>query len=145
MLDACGLDASKVQIETGAPEWYHPGRSGVIKLGPKIILGTFGEFHPDVLEELDVTGPLCGFEVYIDRIPEPRKKATKTRPPLVLSPYQMIRRDFAFVMDKSVNAATVIRAASGADKKLIQSVEIFDVFEGASLGEDKKSIAIDHL
>ena len=143
VLGACGLDASKVQIETGAPEWYHPGRSGVIKLGPKIILGTFGEFHPDVLEELDVTGPLCGFEVYIDRIPEPRKKATKTRPPLVLSPYQMIRRDFAFVMDKSVNAATVIRAASGADKKLIQSVEIFDVFEGASLGEDKKSIAIE--
>ena len=86
---------------------------------------------------------MCGFEVYIDRIPEPRKKATKTRPPLVLSPYQMIRRDFAFVMDKSVNAATVIRAASGADKKLIQSVEIFDVFEGASLGEDKKSIAIE--
>jgi len=143
VLDACGLDASKVQIETGAPKWYHPGRSGVIKLGPKIILGTFGEFHPDTLEELDVAGPLCGFEVYIDRIPEPRKKATKTRPPLVLSPYQMIRRDFAFVMDKSVNAATVIRAASGADKKLIQSVEIFDVFEGASLGEDKKSIAIE--
>nr|WP_297323474.1 phenylalanine--tRNA ligase subunit beta [uncultured Bartonella sp.] len=143
VLDACGLEASKVQIETGAPQWYHPGRSGVIKLGPKIILGTFGEFHPDTLEELDITGPLCGFEVFIDRIPEPRQKATKTRPPLKLSPFQMVRRDFAFVMDQSVSAATVIRAASGADKKLIQSVQVFDMFEGASLGENKKSLAIE--
>lgn len=143
VLEACGLDASKVQIEVGAPDWYHPGRSGVIKLGPKVILGTFGEFHPDTLEELDVNGPLCGFEVFIDRVPEPRKKATKTRASLTLSPFQMVRRDFAFVMDRSVTAATVIRAASGADKKLIQSVQVFDVFEGASLGENKKSLAIE--
>ena len=143
VLDACGLDAAKVQVEAGAPQWYHPGRSGVIKLGPKIILGTFGEFHPDTLEALDVSGPLCGFEVFIDRLPEPRKKATKTRSPLALSPFQMVRRDFAFIMDKTVSAATVIRAASGADKKLIQSVQVFDVFVGPGLGEDKKSLAIE--
>ena len=143
VLDACGLDAAKVQVEAGAPQWYHPGRSGIIKLGPKIILGTFGEFHPDTLEALDVSGPLCGFEVFIDRLPEPRKKATKTRSPLALSPFQMVRRDFAFIMDKTVSAATVIRAASGADKKLIQSVQVFDVFVGPSLGEDKKSLAIE--
>lgn len=143
VLDACGLDAAKVQVEAGAPQWYHPGRSGVIKLGPKIILGTFGEFHPDTLEALDVSGPLCGFEVFIDRLPEPRKKATKTRSPLALSPFQMVRRDFAFIMDKAVSAATVIRAASGADKKLIQSVQVFDVFVGPGLGEDKKSLAIE--
>ena len=143
VLEACGLDVSKVQIESGAPDWYHPGRSGVIKLGPKVILGTFGEFHPDTLEELDASGPLCGFEIFLDRVPEPRKKATKTRSALTLSPFQMVKRDFAFVMDKTVTAATVIRAASGADKKLIQSVQVFDLFEGASLGEDKKSMAIE--
>ena len=58
------LPMDKLQIESGGPAWYHPGRSGTIKLGPKVILGTFGEFHPKTLETLDVAGALCGFEVY---------------------------------------------------------------------------------
>ncbi|MHC5306321.1 phenylalanine--tRNA ligase subunit beta [Bartonella sp. LJL80] len=143
VLEACGMDVSKLQVETGAPDWYHPGRSGVVKLGPKVTLAHFGEFHPDTLEELDVSGPLCGFEVFIDMVPEPKKKATKTKPPLELSAFQMVRRDFAFVVDKTVAASVIIRAASGADKKLIRSVQVFDLFEGASLGEGKKSVAIE--
>ncbi|EJF85079.1 phenylalanine--tRNA ligase subunit beta [Candidatus Bartonella washoeensis] len=143
VLEACGMDISKVQIEVGAPDWYHPGRSGVMKLGSKIILGFFGVFHPATLERLDVSGPLCGFEVFFDRIPEPKKKATKSRSPLKLSPFQMVRRDFAFVVDKTVASSLIIRAASGADKKLIHSVQVFDVFEDSSIGEDKKSIAIE--
>jgi len=143
VLEACGMAADKLQIESSAPSWYHPGRSGVIKLGPKIILGHFGEFHPETLEALDVQGPLCGFEIFLDFVPETKKKATKTRPPLVLSPFQKVTRDFAFVVDKSVTAASIIRAAAGADKKLIQSVQVFDLFEGETLGADKKSVAIE--
>ncbi|ENN95427.1 phenylalanine--tRNA ligase subunit beta [Bartonella vinsonii] len=143
VLEACGIDISKVQIKVGAPDWYHPGRSGVIKLGSKIVLGFFGVFHPATLETLDVSGPLCGFEVFLDRIPEPKKKATKSRSPLKLSPFQMVRRDFAFVVDKTVASSLIVRAASGTDKKLIHSVQVFDVFEDSSLGEDKKSIAIE--
>lgn len=143
VLETCGMAADKLQIESSAPSWYHPGRSGVIKLGPKIILGHFGEFHPETLEALDVQGPLCGFEVFLDSVPETKKKATKTRPPLVLSPFQKVTRDFAFVVDKSVTAASIIRAAAGADKKLIQSVQVFDLFEGETLGADKKSVAIE--
>lgn len=143
VLEACGLDASKVQIEAGGPDWYHPGRSGTIKLGPKITLGTFGEFHPMTLETLDVSGALCGFEIYLDAIPEPKRKATRTKPPLVLAGLQAVKRDFAFVLDKEKDAASLLRAAAGADKKLITNVTVFDLFEGPSLGEGKKSVAIE--
>lgn len=143
VLQACGVDTLKVQIEPSAPQWYHPGRSGAIKLGPKVLLGYFGEFHPDCLETLDVTGPLCGFEIFLDNVPEPKAKATKTRPPLQLSPYQAVKRDFAFVIDKTVDSALVMRGAINADKKNVQSVQIFDVFESAQIGENKKSVAIE--
>lgn len=142
-LEACGAPVDRLQIETGAPGWYHPGRSGVIKLGPKVVLGTFGEFHPRTLEGLDVSGPLCGFEVYVDAVPEPKAKPTKTKPKLELSAFQAVKRDFAFVVDKAVDAGTLTRAALAADKKLITAVSVFDIFEGASLGEGKKSVAIE--
>ena len=143
VLAACGMDPRKVQVEAGAADWYHPGRSGTIKLGPKVTIGTFGEFHPMTLELMDVTGPLCGFEIFLDAIPAPRKKANRSKGALGVSSLQPVKRDFAFVMDKSVQAALVLRAANGADKKLISNVRVFDVFEGASIGEDKKSIAIE--
>ncbi len=143
VLEACGAPVANLQIESGGPDWYHPGRSGQIKLGPKNLLGTFGEFHPKTLATLDVSGPLCGFEVFIDAIPEPKAKATRTKPRLDISPLQAVKRDFAFVVDSDVQAGKLIRAAAGADKKLITGVRVFDVFEGASLGEGKKSLAIE--
>ncbi|WP_234186893.1 phenylalanine--tRNA ligase subunit beta [Shinella sp. NM-101] len=143
VIEACGLPMGNVQIEPGAPGWYHPGRSGTIKMGPKIVLGTFGEFHPKALGALDVSGALCGFEIFVDAMPEPKKKATRTKPALDLSPFQAVKRDFAFVVDRTVEAGAIVRAASGADRKLIAAVNVFDVFEGASVGEGRKSIAIE--
>jgi phenylalanyl-tRNA synthetase beta chain len=142
-LEACGAPIDKLTVEASAPGWYHPGRSGVIKLGPKTVLGTFGEFHPKTLETLDVSGPLCGFEVFIDAVPVPKAKPTRTKPRLDLSPFQTVKRDFAFVVDRSVAAGELVKAAMGADRKLVSGVSVFDVFEGASLGEGKKSIAIE--
>jgi phenylalanyl-tRNA synthetase beta chain len=142
-LEAAGAPVDKLQVEAGAPGWYHPGRSGTLKLGPKTVLGTFGEFHPEVLEALDVSGPLAGFEIFIDAIPEPKRKATRTKPRLDLSSFQAVRRDFAFVVDKSVEAGSLVRAAAAADRKLVTGVSVFDVFEGASIGEGRKSIAIE--
>ncbi|WP_099865815.1 phenylalanine--tRNA ligase subunit beta [Pararhizobium haloflavum] len=142
-LEAAGAPVDKLQIEPGGPEWYHPGRSGTIRLGPKMVLAHFGEFHPITLETLDVSGPLTGFEVFLDAIPEPKRKATRTKPSLTLSPLQAVKRDFAFVVDKAVKAADLVKAASGADKKLIAGITVFDLFEGAALGEGKKSVAIE--
>ncbi|MDR7033509.1 phenylalanine--tRNA ligase subunit beta [Mesorhizobium sp. BE184] len=143
VLEACGAPVDRLQIEAGGPAWYHPGRSGTIKLGPKVVLGTFGEFHPKTLETLDVSGPLCGFEVFVDAIPEPKMKATRTKPKLELSAFQAVKRDFAFVVDRAVETGTLTRAALSADRKLITGVSVFDIFEGASLGEGKKSVAIE--
>jgi phenylalanyl-tRNA synthetase beta chain len=142
-LEAAGAPVDKLQVEAGGPAWYHPGRSGTIKLGPKVVLATFGEFHPRTLEALDASGPICGFEVFIDAIPEPKARPTRTKPRLDLSPFQAVKRDFAFVVGKSVEAGALLRAAAAADRKLVTGVRVFDVFEGAALGEDKKSIAIE--
>jgi phenylalanyl-tRNA synthetase beta chain len=143
VLEACGMPMGNVQIEKGGPDWYHPGRSGTIKMGPKVVLGHFGEFHPKALDALDISGALCGFEVFVDAIPEAKKKATKTKPVLELSPFQAVRRDFAFVVEKTVEAGAIIRATATADRKLIGNVNVFDIFEGASVGEGKKSVAIE--
>ncbi|WP_105383697.1 phenylalanine--tRNA ligase subunit beta [Neorhizobium alkalisoli] len=145
VVEACGLPMTNVQIEKGAPEWYHPGRSGTIKMGPKVVLGYFGEFHPKTLGSLDVSGALCGFEIFLDAMPEPKKKATRTKPPLELSPFQVVKRDFAFVVGSDVEAGAIVKAATSADRKLITGVNVFDIFEGASLGEGRKSVAIEVL
>ena len=143
VIEASGMDPEKIQIVPSAPDWYHPGRSGTLQLGPKLVLGHFGEIHPLTLEALDVTGPICGFEILLDALPEPRKKATKTKPPLEISDLQPVARDFAFVVNKDCSAQKLSRAAAAADKKLIADVRVFDIFEGASLGEGKKSVAIE--
>ncbi|MCO5147858.1 MAG: phenylalanine--tRNA ligase subunit beta [Aquamicrobium sp.] len=142
-LEAAGAPVDKLQVEAGGPAWYHPGRSGTIRLGPKVVLANFGEFHPKTLEALDAAGPLCGFEVFIDAIPEAKAKPTRTKPRLDLSPFQAVKRDFAFVVGEDVEASTLMRAASAADRKLITGVRVFDVFEGAALGEGRKSVAIE--
>ena len=142
-LEAVGAPVERLQIEAGGPAWYHPGRSGVIKLGPKTVLGHFGEFHPKTLETLDVSGPLAGFEVFVDAVPEPKAKPTRTKPKLELSAFQRVTRDFAFVVDRTVEAGALTKAALAADKKLISGVTVFDIFEGASIGPDKKSVAIE--
>ena len=143
VIEAAGLPMANIQIEQGGPDWYHPGRSGTIKMGPKVVLGHFGEFHPRVLEALDVSGALAGFEVFIDAMQEPKRKATRTKAQLELSPFQAVKRDFAFVVDKGVDAGSILKAAASADRKLITAVNVFDVFEGASLGEGRKSVAIE--
>src|SRR5690554_3163629 len=141
-LDALGVDIDKVQILAEPAPWSHPGRGGRIALGPKITLGWFGELHPAMAAELDIDFPVAAFEIDLDAIPEPRQKATRTKPALALSSLMPLTRDFAFVVDASVTAATILRAARGADKALIKDVTIFDVFEGAHLGEGRKSVAI---
>ena len=142
MLIAAGAPAQALQVVTGGPAWFHPGRSGTIQIGPQNVLGHFGELHPRALEALDADGPLVAFEVILERIPEPRAKPTRAKPALELSPFQPVERDFAFVVDRAVKASDLVRAAQGAERKLITRVDVFDVYEGDNIAPDKKSIAI---
>ena len=132
---------AKAQILRGSPDWWHPGRSGNICLGPKKVLATFGELHPKVLAAMDVKGPAVGFTVFLEEPPFPRNKSA-TRPALALRDLQAVERDFAFVVDEGVEALKLVNAAASADVKLIESVRVFDEFIGGSLGEGKKSLAI---
>ena len=132
---------SKTQVLRQGASWWHPGRHGRICLGPKKMLAGFGEIHPKILREMDVKGPAVAFTIWPENIPMPRK-ILATRPALRLNDLQAVERDFAFVVDHSVDALTLINAAAAADKELIASVRLFDEFKGGSLGEDKKSLAI---
>jgi phenylalanyl-tRNA synthetase beta chain len=142
VLAAAGAPASALQTVPGGPAWFHPGRSGTIQIGPQNVLGHFGELHPRALEALDAEGPLVAFEVILERIPEPRTRGTRARPVLELSPFQPVQRDFAFVVDREVKAADIVRAAQSADRKLITGIAVFDVYEGQGIAPGKKSIAI---
>src|SRR5207237_5875985 len=112
-----------------------------IQIGPQNVLGYFGELHPRTLEALRADGPLIAFEVILNRVPA-KQKSTRTKPLLELSPFQPVSRDFAFIVDRNVKSGDIVRAAQGADKKLITDVTVFDVYEGKGIDHGKKSIAI---
>jgi len=142
VLAAAGAPMQALQVVPGGPAWFHPGRSGTIQIGPQNILGHFGELHPRVISGLKAEGPLVAFEVILEKIPEPKAKSTRAKALLELSPFQPVDRDFAFVVDNTVKAADIVRAAQNVDKKLISNVIVFDVYEGKGVEPGKKSIAI---
>ncbi len=148
-LAAAGAPIDNLQTTADAPSWYHPGRSGTLRLGSNI-LASFGELHPKILRQLDIRPPAVAFEVFIENVPQPRAKKGKgggaTRRMLHLAALQPVNRDFAFVVKRDVAAATVLRAAAsslkGGGKAEISDVRLFDIYEGKGIGEDQKSLAI---
>ena len=142
VLIAAGAPAQALQVVPSGPAWFHPGRSGTIQIGPQNVLGHFGELHPGALEALGAEGPLVAFEVILERIPPAKPKPTRAKPVLELSGLQPIERDFAFVVDRAVKAADIVRAAQSVDRKLVTGVTVFDVYEGAGIEPGKKSVAI---
>ena len=142
VLAAAGAPPQALQIVPGGASWLHPGRSGTLQIGPQNVLGWFGELHPKILQALGAEGPLVAFEVVLERIPEAKAKPTRAKPPLELSAFQPVERDFAFVVARTTKAGDIVRAALGVDRKLITGISVFDVYEGPGIDADKKSIAI---
>jgi phenylalanyl-tRNA synthetase beta chain len=142
LLAAAGAPVQSMQIVPGGPAWLHPGRSGTVQIGPQNVLGWFGELHPKTLQVLGADGPVVAFEVFLERIPEPKPRATRAKPQLELPPFQPVERDFAFVVPRTARASDIVRAAHGVDRKLITNINVFDVYEGSGIESDKKSVAI---
>ena len=142
VLTALEVPVDRLQTLTEAPSWYHPGRSGVLCLGPKTRLAAFGELHPKLAEDFGLRGRVVAFEVFLDNIPKPKAKEGKAKPALNLSPFQPVERDFAFVVDAGVPAEKVVRSAQTAEKQLISDVTLFDVYQGDKIEAGKKSLAI---
>ncbi|MFM2444041.1 MAG: hypothetical protein RJB09_1227, partial [Pseudomonadota bacterium] len=142
LLVSLGVQTSGLQIVAGGPSFLHPGRSGTLQFGPKGVIGWFGEFHPRVLAALDVSGPLCGFEIILDAIPAPKTKPTKVKPKLELADLMPLERDFAFIVDAKVQAGDILKAAQAADRQLVTGASVFDVYQGTGIPDGKKSVAI---
>jgi phenylalanyl-tRNA synthetase beta chain len=142
LLATLGVPTGGLQVVPGGPDWCHPGRSATLQFGPKNVVGAFGEVHPKVLKALDLKGPLVAFEITLDVLPLPKSKPTKMKPRLVLSDFQPVTRDFAFVVDRAVAAGDILKAAQGAERQLITAVDVFDIYEGPGVESDKKSVAI---
>jgi phenylalanyl-tRNA synthetase beta chain len=144
-LEAAGAAVSGLQTASGAqagvPAWFHPGRAGVLRLGNQV-MATFGELHPRVLAALDVKGPVVACEVFLERIPAPKKKAGAARAGFKPSAFQPVDRDFAFIVGADVAAETVLRAVRNADKDLISDVGLFDVYTGTGVPDGQKSLAL---
>jgi phenylalanyl-tRNA synthetase beta chain len=140
-LEAAWGEATGVPVQATAPAWYHPGRSGTIGLGTKP-LAYFGELHPRIISAFDLKGPVCGFEILLDAIPEAKPRPTKARPKLDASDLMAVERDFAFILDATIAADQVVKATRSADRALIDRVDVFDLYEGKAVPEGKKSLAI---
>lgn len=139
-IEAAGGPAGNLQVSRDAPSYYHPGRSGSLRLGANVV-AYFGEVHPALLDGMKADGPVVGFEVFVENIPEAKKKGTAL--PLVeLSPFQPISRDFAFLADAGVEADAFVKAIKSVDRTLIGAVEIFDIYAGKGIEPGKKSVAI---
>ena len=144
LFEELGAPTASLQLVQGsASPWWHPGQSARLQLGPKAVLAEFGALHPAVLKALDVAGPVYGFELWLEAIPEAKKRATKSKPALALSALMPLSRDFAFVVEKDRAAGDLVRAALGVDKALVASARVFDVYEGPGVPEGFKSVAIE--
>ena len=143
-LNEIGLDNSKIAISNKTKKWYHPGRSGLLSLGsiggPE--LAYFGEIHPSIVKKLDLkTENILGFEIYLENVPEPRKKIREAKSKFVYSDFQRVVRDFAFVIDEKFSSNEIVNLVRKIDRELIKEVKIFDVYKGENIDRGKKSIA----
>ena len=119
LLAALGVNPNAVQAVPGGPAFLHPGRSATLKFGPKNVVGWFGQLHPSVCEALDAEGPIVAFEIMLDAVPPPRTRPTKAKPKLDRSDFMAVERDLAFVVDETVSAGDVVKAAESAERSLV--------------------------
>jgi phenylalanyl-tRNA synthetase beta chain len=144
LLEALGAPVASLQLVQGQNrDWWHPGRSARLQLGPKTIMAEFGALHPRVLRALDADGPMLAFEIVLDAVPEPRGQKSKARGSAQLANLMPLSRDFAFVVEDGKAVGDLVRAVAGADKALIAGVSVFDVYRGAGVPEGMKSVALE--
>jgi phenylalanyl-tRNA synthetase beta chain len=140
-LESCGLATPTLQITKDAPSYFHPGRSGAVRLGPNNI-AYFGEIHPAILQEMKIDDAVVGFELFLESVPAQKKKTTTNLPLVSLPPFQPVTRDFAFVVNDRTEGDILIKTIKLVDRDLIERVEIFDIYKGTGVAEGQKSVAL---
>jgi phenylalanyl-tRNA synthetase beta chain len=143
LLDELGAPTASLQTVQGShPSWWHPGRSARLQLGPKAVVAEFGALHPSVLKALDLDGPVYGFELWLDAVPEPKRKG-KSKPGYEASSLMPLSRDYAFIVAQDQPAGDLIKAVLAADKALIAHARVFDVYQGQGVEVGHKSVALE--
>lgn len=127
LLEAAGAPVANLQLNMGAGDTWHPGRSATLGLG-KNMLAAFGELHPRIAKALDVPAGTVAAEIYLDAIPAPRS-TERARAAFVPPALQAVKRDFAFMVPAGLAADALVRAIRGVDKQSITDVRIFDRYE----------------
>ncbi len=140
-----GYDRSKFCVDVKVPNYYHPGKSGRVFLnkGKDKVAAYFGEIHPTILKKMNIkTEALVAFEIFLDNLKEIKKSLKDEKTKYLISDFQKSERDFAFIIDKNFDTQDLIDIIFNTDKELIKDVNIFDVYEGEKIPNDKKSIAL---
>ena len=138
-----GFELDKCQIKSEAPSYYHPTRCGTVSLG-KNLIAYFGQVHPSILKLFDIEQDVMAFELNLSNIPKAGEKFGK-KADFKASDYQMINRDYAFVIDEAQSIGEILSFIRNADKNLIRNVSLFDVYVGDKIEKGKKSVAISVL
>ena len=135
MLEACGVVDWTLQ-KTDVPT-FHPGRNAEVLMGDKRI-GVFVEAHPEVLENYDLPYKAYLFEFDLEGLADTATFAKRFEP---ISIYPKVARDLAIVVDKEIlsDMPTELIYTTGGDS--VDSVRLFDVYEGEQVPEGKKSLA----
>ncbi|WP_417231659.1 phenylalanine--tRNA ligase subunit beta [Brevundimonas sp.] len=144
LLEQIGAPVAAMQLNQGQNrDWWHPGRSARLQLGPRTVIAEFGALHPRILKALDADGPMLAFEIVLDSVPEPRGKGGKARGPANLANLMPLTRDFAFLVADGTASGDLVRAVTAADKALIAEVRVFDLYRGPGVPEGKASMALE--
>jgi phenylalanyl-tRNA synthetase beta chain len=140
LLAALGVPMESLQTVADVPGFYHPGRAGSVRQGPKTELARFGALHPSVLAKLGLAHEVVGFELFLDAIADPKRRR---RAAPDLPPFQPVSRDFAFVVPRALASEAVLRAVRGAERNLLARASLFDVYEGVGLQAGEKSLGVE--
>ncbi len=140
VLAALGVPMEALSVTADALGFYHPGQSGVVRQGPKLVLAQFGALHPRVLASIGLTGPAVAFEVFLDSLQDPKRRR---KAPPDLPNFMPVRRDFAFIVAAEVAAEAVLKAARGAERTLIEAVSLFDAYQGAQVEPGHRSLGVE--
>ena len=140
VLKLFNINADNLIITHDVPDYYHPYRSGAVKMG-NIILGVFGEIHPLKSNKIGLKDKVNAFEIYLDNLPKIKIQKTTQKKKFILNDLQPIHRDFAFIVDKDLEIGKIVNSVKKANKELIKDVHIFDIYQGDNIENDKKSVA----
>ena len=116
---------------------YHPGKTAKICIG-KDVVATFGEIHPEVCENYDIANRVYVAEISLDKLV---KYARVDKKYVEVPKYPAVERDIAMLVDEDIEVAQIEKIIVKKAKKILEEVELFDVYRNDKLGNKKKSVA----